>query len=261
MLLEASSFASRLGLLEGQSPDTDYWVASLSDTILVMLLIEIPHLTLATILIARGTPEALQEAAELLARLRQFVDETHNTWRLIEVLSLQGLLYKEQGERESALDSLAEALDLAQPGGFIRLFVDLGPPMARLLDQLRHQGVAVDYINRILAAFAEQTKDEEPALRRTFGPTPKGRKMETESSSLVLRPSSSLPEPLTPREMEVLALLGQHLTNKEIAEELVVSPGTVKTHTLRIYRKLDVGGRQQAVAKARELELLPSDLR
>jgi ATP/maltotriose-dependent transcriptional regulator MalT len=69
-----------------------------------------------------------------------------------------------------------------------------------------------------------------------------------------------LVDPLTPREVEVLALLARHLTNRQIAEELVISPATVKTHTLRIYRKLDVGGRQHAVAKARQLGLLPSNV-
>jgi LuxR family maltose regulon positive regulatory protein len=72
--------------------------------------------------------------------------------------------------------------------------------------------------------------------------------------------NESLVDPLTPREVEVLALLARHLTNRQIAEELVMSPATVKTHTLRIYRKLDVGGRQHAVAKARQLGLLPSNV-
>jgi LuxR family maltose regulon positive regulatory protein len=243
MLLEAYSFASRLALLEGQSPDTDYWAASLSNTFSVMLLIEIPHLTLATILIARGMPDALQEAAELLPRLRQFVEETHNTWRLIEVLSLQALLHSAQGERESALAALEQAITLAEPGGFIRLFVDLGPSMARLLDQLRHQGVAPDYVARILAA----SETEDYALAGADG-----RKMRLQDAFLV--------DPLTPRELEVLALLAKLRTNKQIAEELVISSVTVKTHTLRIYRKLDVGGRQHAVAKARELGLLPSNV-
>ncbi|HSR34376.1 MAG TPA: LuxR C-terminal-related transcriptional regulator [Anaerolineae bacterium] len=243
MLLEAYSFASRLALLEGQSPDTDYWAASLSNTFPVMLLIEIPHLTLATILIARGTPDALQEAAELLARLRQFVEETHNTWRLIEVLSLQALLHSAQGDESAAFTALEQAITLAEPGGFIRLFVDLGPSMARLLDQLRQQGVAPDYIARILAAF--ETKDD-----ILTGPGGRMRKLQ----------DASLVDPLTPRELEVLALLAKLRTNKQIAEELVISPVTVKTHTLRIYRKLDVGGRQHAVAKARELGLLPSNV-
>jgi LuxR family maltose regulon positive regulatory protein len=138
---------------------------------------------------------------------------------------------------------LEEAIQLAQLGGFVRLFVDLGPAMAEMLGQLRRQGIAVEYITEILAVFAEQATD---GRRNTT----------TESSYLVLRPSSSFMEPLTPRELEVLSLLARHLTNRQIAEELVISPVTVKTHTLRIYRKLDVRGRQQAVARAQELDIL-----
>jgi LuxR family maltose regulon positive regulatory protein len=205
-------------------------------------------LTLVKVWLAQNTPASREQAADLLGRLQTFFASIHNNRFWIEILALQALLSSAEGDEPAALTALKQAITLAEPGGFIRLFVDLGPSMAPLLDQLRHQGVAPDCVDQILAAFAEQTKDGLPALRRIFGPTPKGRKREIESSSLS--------EPLTPREMEVLALLARHLTNRQIAEELVISPGTVKTHTLRIYRKLDVRGRQQAVARARELDIL-----
>jgi LuxR family maltose regulon positive regulatory protein len=201
-----------------------------------MLLIEIPHLTLATTLIARGTPDALQQVAELLARLRQFVEETHNTWRLIEVLSLQALLHNAQGERKSALESLAQALDLAQPGGFIRLFVDLGPQMADLLADLKTDDSGRrQHIDQILAAFG-QPKPQSP-----------------------LTPTQPLIEPLTHREQDVLNLLGHRLSDKEIARRLVISRNTVKTHTKGVFSKLNVKNRRQAVARARELGLLSSE--
>ena len=242
LLLVAHSFASRLALLEGQHPDTDYWTASLSDTFLVMLFIEIPHLTLATILIARGTPEALQEAAELLVRLRQFVEETHNTWRLIEVLSLQALLHNAQGKRESALNSLAEALELAQPGGFIRLFVDLGPPMAGLLAEFKTDDSGRQhYIDQILAAFPTDLQLQEE-------------KIVTRQSSI-----QNLVDPLTHREQDVLNLLAERLSNKEIAQRLVISRNTVKTHTKAVFGKLNVKNRRQAVARAHELGLVSSE--
>ena len=107
--------------------------------------------------------------------------------------------------------------------------------------ELQRRHVAPEYIAQILLAF--ETKDE-------------GRRTGAEISSSVLGLLSPLVEPLTPRELEVLALLGQHLTNNEIAAELVVSPSTVKTHTLNIYRKLDVHGRKQAVVRAKELVIL-----
>jgi LuxR family maltose regulon positive regulatory protein len=154
---------------------------------------------------------------------------------LIEVLALQALVKDMLGERQVALELLEQAVTLAEPGGFIRVFVDLGPPLDRMLDRLRWQGVAAEYITRILIAF--ETKDGA-------------------DSDIADTKSSPLIEPLTPRELEVLALLDRHLTNKEIAAELVISYGTVKTHTLNIYRKLDVRKRREAVAKAKELNLL-----
>ena len=239
MLISAHALASRLALLQGEVPDTSHWSVPLGDTFSLMLLPEIPHLTLARALIARATPGALQQATDLLARLRSFAEATHDTWHLIEIQALQALLQDALGERENALTLLEQAIQLAQPGGFIRLFVDLGPTMAGLLEELNSQGVAPGYVAQILTAFPQDA-----------------RTTEAKSSSLVLRPSSSLVDPLTPRELEVLALLARHLTNRQIAEELVISPVTVKTHTLRIYRKLDVRGRQQAVARAQELDIL-----
>ena len=199
-------------------------------------------MTLARVWLAQNTPASRGQAADLLGKIREFVEYTHNTRFLIETLAVQSLLHHTEGDEPAALATLEQAIALAEPGGFVRLFVDLGTPMARLLAELCRRDVAPDYVAQILAAF--ETKDE-------------GRRTESEISSFVVRPpSSSLIEPLTPRELEVLALLTRHLTNKEIAEELVVSPSTVKTHTLNIYRKLEVNGRKQAVARARELEIL-----
>jgi LuxR family maltose regulon positive regulatory protein len=160
------------------------------------------------------------------------------------VLALHALLHERQGERQTALDLLGHAVALAEPGGFIRLFVDLGAPMASLLERLHRQGMAVQYITNILTTF--ETDDD--TLAGAGGRT-------TDAASL-----SALVEPLTPRELDVLALLGQRLTNKEIAAKLVISPETVKTHTLNIYRKLDVRNRRQAVARARDLGLLSPNI-
>jgi LuxR family maltose regulon positive regulatory protein len=245
LLLEAHSLNSRLELLQGRIPDTRPW-ATLLDGVAPMLLgLEVPHITLATVLVAQGTSDALKEAQELLARLRQSVEAIHSHWRLIEIMALQALLNDALGEVETTVALLGKAVEMAEPGDFIRLFIDLGPPMALLLDRVREEGVAPDYIARILAAFASETED--PSA---------GRATEASPSSSILRGAEGLVETLTPRELQVLALLGQHLSNKEIAQELVVSPETVKTHTLNIYRKLDVRGRGQAAARARELGIL-----
>jgi LuxR family maltose regulon positive regulatory protein len=245
LLLEAHSLNSRLELLQGRIPDTRPW-ATLLDGVAPMLLgLEVPHITLATVLVAQGTSDALKEAQELLARLRQSIEAIHSHWRSIEIMALQALLNDALGEVETAVALLGKAVKMAEPGDFIRLFIDLGPPMALLLGRVREEGVAPDYIARILAAFASETED--PSA---------GRATEASLSPRVPRGAEGLVETLTPRELQVLALLGQHLSNKEIAQELVVSPETVKTHTLNIYRKLDVRGRGQAAARARELGIL-----
>ena len=114
-----------------------------------------PQLTLVKILLAQDTTLSREYAAGLLKQLYDFVVSTHNTRFQIEVLALQALLCDIRGEGPAALESLAKALNLAEPGGFIRLFVDLGPQMADLLKQLIKQNDAVGYIGRILAAFRE----------------------------------------------------------------------------------------------------------
>jgi LuxR family maltose regulon positive regulatory protein len=129
------------------------------------------------------------------------------------------------------MSSLEHALRLAEPEGYVRRFADLGLPMARLLQEARTRQVMPDYVETLLEAFGAEVSLPEP-----FG--------------------GALPEPLTDREQEVLELMAAGLTNREIAEQLVISPGTVKKHTGNIYGKLDVGSRTEAAARARELDLL-----
>jgi len=173
--------------------------------------------------------------------------------RLIEALALQALLADAQGQREIALGLLEQAVTLAEPGGFVRDFVDLGPPMAGLLSRLRDTGLAgrsdaLPYVDRILAAFGPGTDHGQPATTgATTSPSP----------PLVLRKAEELIEPLTRRESEVLALLAQRLTYKEIGALLFIAPSTVSQHTVRIYQKLQVNNRRQALVKAQALGILP----
>jgi LuxR family maltose regulon positive regulatory protein len=224
MLLETHALASRLALLQGQTPDANRWSEPPGDAVPVMLWLSVPHLTLAKVLLAQGTPESLQEAGEQLTRLRRLAEGNHNAWRLMEITALQALLEAAAGEQRAALDLLEPVLAWAEPRGYIRLFADLGPRMAVLLNQLRSQGIAPDYVGQILAAFPDQT----PALV----------------------------EPLTPREVEVLALLAQGLSNKEIASELVLATSSVKQYTHRIYQKLGVKNRRKAVRAAIDLGMV-----
>jgi LuxR family maltose regulon positive regulatory protein len=127
--------------------------------------------------------------------------------------------------------SLERALRLAEPEGYVRLFADLGLPMARLLQEARSREVIPDYVESLLAACG------------------------TDLASSDSR-AGALPEPLSQREQEVLRLIAAGFTNREIAESLVISSETVKKHTGSIFGKLGVGNRTEAAARARELGML-----
>ena len=204
-----------------------------------------PQVTLIRILLTQGTTDSLQQAAALLNQLHDFLASIHNNRFRIDALALQALLHNARGEHPVALEKLTAALNLAERGGFIRLFVDLGPQMADLLKQLIEQNVSVNYIGRILTVF-EEDKD-----RAITG--------ESDHLTAQSQPSSTPPlvQPLTNRELEILDLLGQWLQNKEIATKLFISPLTVKKHLDNIYGKLNVSNRQLAVEKAQRLNILP----
>jgi LuxR family maltose regulon positive regulatory protein len=143
----------------------------------------------------------------------------------------------EEGDAPAAQQTLEQAVRLAQPGGFIRVFVDLGPTMAELLERLARRGIAMDYIRQILDAFPTGSAPS-PLLRSTAQP--------------------ALVEPLTNRELEVMALLAQRLSDKEIAQRLIISERTAKRHTANIYQKLGVNNRREAVTTAIALGILPA---
>jgi LuxR family maltose regulon positive regulatory protein len=203
------------------------------------LLAAIEYITLAEVYIAQGRPGDALALCQLVLR----VTETAGWTALaIEILALQTIAYQMQDDTDRAMATLERALALAEPGGFVRVFVGLGDPMARLLRQAAGQGIAPDYVRKLLAARGAEMKDQG---QRTAG---------EELSSVAS--SSSLIESLSERELEVLELIAAGCSNREIAEELVVAVSTVKSHINNIYRKLDVSSRTQAVARGRELNLV-----
>jgi LuxR family maltose regulon positive regulatory protein len=212
--------------------------------------LEVPHITQCRVLLAQGTEASLQQAGEKLAVYEKNNTTQNNTRQLIDVLLLQSLVYQKQSQSDKALATLARAITLAEPGGIIRPFLDLGPEMAKLLARLNQRGVTPAYIGRILAAFPDEMNDT-GAMQVADGPD-----LSAAASSQAQGLSPSLVEPLTPREHDVLALLAQGLTNKEIAQKLVISHGTVRQHAYNLFRKLQVNTRQQAVLKAANLGIL-----
>ena len=197
------------------------------------------YLVLARLLIAEKRPT---EALALLDGVLPMMERRGRIGRVIEIQVLRSLAFQALGDVAQAMDALERALSLAEPGGYVRMFVDAGEPVGELLRQAAARGIAVEYANRLLAALQGETKDE-------------GRKTDADSSP-VPRPSSSLVEPLSEREIEVLRLLTTSLSSTEIAEELVISVNTVRSHVKSIYAKLDVHSRYKALARAKELNLL-----
>ncbi len=155
----------------------------------------------------------------------------------LKVMALQAVALQAHGEEDQAVQVLCDALALAVPGGFIRLFVDEGPPMAHLLSAAAASGMMPDYIGKLLAALEADAH-------------------KSEDTSSLPPPAQPLIEPLSPRELEILHLMAQGLSNQEMCEQLFLALSTVKGHNRTIFGKLQVQRRTEAVARARELGLL-----
>ena len=193
---------------------------------------ELP-LSQVRVYLAQGdTPAALA----VLESLRQKMEAKGWEDERLKVLVLQAVALQAHGDKDQAVRQLCDALVLAEPGGFIRLFVDEGLPMAHLLSEAAAYGSMPDYIGKLLAVFeAEDQKREDTSSQSTSQP---------------------LIEPLSPRELEVLQLMAQGRSNQEISERLFLALSTVKGHNQNIFGKLQVQRRTEAVARARELGLL-----
>jgi LuxR family maltose regulon positive regulatory protein len=195
---------------------------------------------------------AQREPDESVPQLAQALATAEQRGRLgaaIELRILRSLARARQGNAREAEADLARALALAEPEGYVRIFLDEGRPMQMLLARwLAQAGDSLlrDYVIHLLAQF-----DAEPL--EVAAPHPVAPPAGAPSTSS----GQPLIEPLSQREMEVLHLMALGMTNKEIAQQLIVAPGTIKAHSSSIYRKLDVANRTEAAARARQLGIIP----
>ncbi|HNS52761.1 MAG TPA: LuxR C-terminal-related transcriptional regulator [Anaerolineae bacterium] len=198
---------------------------------------EVEHLALVRILLAEGRPDT---ALRLLTRLQEAMESTARSGGLVEVLALRAAALSMRRDAALALTALEQAIRMAHAEGHVRAFLDAGAPMETLL-----QAALMRWCDRELVAYARALSEGFCREGSSRPPLPPG-------SS----PGEALVEPLSERELEVVRLVATGLSNREIAERLVISVRTVKKHIENIHGKLGVRSRTSAAAKARELNLL-----
>jgi len=235
-----AALKARIYLKQGRPEKAQAWAAerglSLADE--VNYLHEFEHLTLARLEITNPLVNTL------LARLLQAAEAQKRRGSALDILLVQALAHEAQGNRPQALAALERALALAEPEGYVRIFVDEGEAMRLLIEkQSRNRDHPLSsYADKLLAAFTQPVAAPKSARS--------GR------ARAILHQKSDMIEPLSERELEVLKLLRSELSGPEIARECMVSLSTVRTHTQNIYAKLGVNNRRAAVRRAEELDLL-----
>lgn len=245
LLRVGQAFEAELAFMQGRLKDAESWAENFDPGLFVTQYgFYFPSLTQAKIWVSKEAPQSWERGYDLLCRLEEFSRRTHNTIILIPILALQAILLNNQGDESAALERLSEPLAAAEKRGIIRSFVDLGIPLSTLLTRMNRQDLAQPFIQKILEAF--HTEDQG-------------------SVSEEFKPDNSIPsavelliDPLTKREIQTMKLMAKELSTNEIAEELFLSVATVRTHTKRIYSKLNVHSRYQAVQRARELGIIKS---
>jgi LuxR family maltose regulon positive regulatory protein len=241
---------ARVWLAQGRLDEALGWARSqgLSVDDELSYLREFNHITLAKVLLARdrsGRPDAsISGAVVLLKRLLEAAEEGGRKGSVIEILVLQAMAYHAQSDLPAAFLPLRHALALAEPEGYVRIFLDEGSSMMQLLREASARETMPDYTDKLLAAFeAEKRRSEDtPALPTAL---PEGH-----------RDGEPLIEPLSQRELKILQLIAEGLSNREIGERLFLALDTVKGHNRRLFDKLQVQSRTEAIARARELGLL-----
>lgn len=235
-LVEINSFRARIALQCGEIETALRLLQAMFEIPLPtspIIFLELPHLTLARVWISSGQSEYIEKALALLEQMLETVTTTHNVWRKTEFLLVRSLAYFEQGRADIALCDLQQALMYVKNYQIIQMLLELKPSIQSMVAQLNPKLM----VDTVLGKFYADD------------PISKGQTL--------IRPGLSLRD-LTEREIEVLELFGRRLSYDEVAQRLVISPLTVKTHARNIYKKLGVNGRREAVLLARQIGLLAS---
>jgi len=241
LLSQVAALRAYLELAQGQLQAASHWLeaSGLSATDAPSYPLEQEYLTLARVRIAEAratqTGPGLLAVLGLLDRLLAQAEANRRMHSVLEILLVRALALEVQGDRTAALATLARTLTLGESEGYVRLFLDEGLATVALLSEAQRHGLAPGYSAKLLEAVSEPGAGDVAVLTPT---------------------ASSLVEPLTEREHEVLQLLADGASNREIAHRLILSIGTVKKYVYNICSKLSVQSRTRALARARALHLL-----
>jgi LuxR family maltose regulon positive regulatory protein len=226
-----NAFRVRLWLAQENMEATARWAKKYNENnfdIDFSYLREAEYLTLVRVQIVQ---KEFEGALRIIGKLGSAAERTGRMGSLVEILALKALVYQAMDDIPQALNALERALNIGRPEEYLRVFIDEGPLMVELLRHAGSKGIESHYVATILAA----TKQE---------------------AALPTDEQQPLIDPLSNRELEILELLADGCSNQDVAEQLIIAVGTVKAHTVSIYRKLNVNSRMQAVARARDLRLL-----
>jgi LuxR family maltose regulon positive regulatory protein len=232
MLMHNLAYQVKTALHLGDSETAQRWAMGEECELpekLPIYLREVQQIALAQVYLAQGEPE---KAINTLDQILPWAESSGRMAHVIDIYLLKALALQEQGETSAAVECLTSALSLAVPEGYVRTFLEHGAPMARLLTAAASRDVMPDYTTVLLSAFGAEEQSE------------------------AMVSSQPLIEPLSPRELEVLQLIADGFTNREISEKLVLALDTVKGHNYRIFSKLGVKNRTQAIKTAVSLKIL-----